>query len=91
MRRTGPVTCITRRYYDFALHCVMAFSAMAMWSETQMDRLRGLVAEVETLRRENSNRTDLDSLTGLLNQAALARRVEQPDASGLRGGGVRHG
>ena len=66
-------------YYDFALHCVMAFSAMAMWSESQMDRLRGLLAEVETLRCENSNRTDLDALTGLLNQAALARRVEQPD------------
>jgi len=65
-------------YYDFALHCVMAFSAMAMWSETQMDRLRGLVAEVESLRRENSNRTDVDGLTGLLNQAALSRRVEQP-------------
>ncbi len=65
-------------YYDFALHCVMAFSAMAMWSETQMDRLRGLVAEVESLRRENSNRTDVDGLTGLLNQAAMSRRVEQP-------------
>jgi len=67
-------------YYDFALHCVMAFAAMAMWSETQMDRLRGLLTEVETLRRENTNRSDLDSLTGLLNQAALARRVEQPGA-----------
>jgi len=66
-------------YYDFALHCVMAFSAMAMWSETQMDRLRGLVLEVETLRQENAHRTDLDSLTGLLNQAALTRRVERPD------------
>src|SRR5271157_1709910 len=53
-------------YYDFALHCVLAFSAMAMWSESQLDRLRGLLAEVEDLRRENSNRTDLDSLTGLL-------------------------
>jgi diguanylate cyclase (GGDEF)-like protein len=67
-------------YYDFALHCVMAFSAMAMWSETQMDRLRGLVVEVETLRRENSHRSDLDGLTGLRNQAALARRVEQTEA-----------
>jgi len=67
-------------YYDFALHCVMAFSAMAMWSETQMDRLRGLLAEVESLRNENRNRTDLDGLTGLLNQAALARRVEQPSS-----------
>jgi diguanylate cyclase (GGDEF)-like protein len=66
-------------YYDFALHCVMAFSAMAMWSETQMDRLRGLVLEVESLRRENSHRSDLDGLTGLRNQAALARRVEQTE------------
>src|ERR1035438_8966596 len=41
-------------YYDFALHCVMAFSAMAMWSETQMDRLRGLLAEVES-RSEGSD------------------------------------
>jgi diguanylate cyclase (GGDEF)-like protein len=67
-------------YYDFALHCVMAFSAMAMWSETQMDRLRGLTIEVEALRRESAHRTDLDGLTGLFNQAALARRVEQPEA-----------
>jgi len=67
-------------YYDFALHCVMAFSAMAMWSETQMDRLRGLVAEVEDLRRESGHRSDLDALTGLLNQAALSRRVEQPNS-----------
>jgi diguanylate cyclase (GGDEF)-like protein len=67
-------------YYDFALHCVMAFSAMAMWSETQMDRLRGLTVEIETLRRERDNRTDLDGLTGLLSQAALARRVEQLEA-----------
>jgi len=66
-------------YYDFALHCVMAFSAMAMWSETQMDRLRGLTIEVEELRRENNSRTDSDSLTGLLNQAALARRVERTE------------
>jgi diguanylate cyclase (GGDEF)-like protein len=68
-------------YYDFALHCVMAFSAMAMWSETQMDRLRGLTLEVEGLRRESAHRTDLDGLTGLFNQAALARRVEQPEAT----------
>ena len=29
-------------YYDFALHCVLAFSAMAMWSESQIDRIRDL-------------------------------------------------
>jgi diguanylate cyclase (GGDEF)-like protein len=65
-------------YYDFALHCVLAFAAMAMWSESQIDRIHELNAEVDHLRRENAHNLDLDRLTGLLNQAALARRVEEP-------------
>jgi diguanylate cyclase (GGDEF)-like protein len=65
-------------YYDFALHCVLAFSAMAMWSETQIDRIRGLTSELNGLRRAREHGSDLDHLTGLLNQAALARRVEEP-------------
>jgi diguanylate cyclase (GGDEF)-like protein len=65
-------------YYDFALHCVLAFSAMAMWSESQIDRIRELNGEVDHLRRENAQTLDLDHLTGLLNQAALARRVDHP-------------
>src|SRR3954454_9173605 len=63
-------------YSDFVLHCVLAFSAMAMWSEIQIDRLRDLGGEVDYLRRERAHSIDLDYLTGLLNQAALARRVE---------------
>jgi diguanylate cyclase (GGDEF)-like protein len=70
-------------YYDFALHCVMAFAAMAMWSESQIDRLRDLTGELDHLRRERKQTMDLDRLTGLLNQAALARRVEEP--SGFEG------
>jgi diguanylate cyclase (GGDEF)-like protein len=70
-------------YSDFVLHCVLAFSAMAMWSESQIDRVRELAAEVAHLRRERSQNFDLDHLTGLLNQAALARRVE--DAEGFDG------
>ncbi|HUK15257.1 MAG TPA: GGDEF domain-containing protein [Bryobacteraceae bacterium] len=66
-------------YYDFELHCMLAFAAMAMWSETQIDRIRDLSNEVDHLRRENTHRFDLDHLTGLLNQAALARRVEAPE------------
>ena len=66
-------------YYDFGLHCVLAFAAMAMWSESQIDRIRELNAEVDHLRRENAQGLDLDRLTGLLNQAALARRVEEPE------------
>ena len=66
-------------YYDFALHCVMAFAAMAMWSESQIDRLRDLTGELDHLRRERKHTMDLDRLTGLLNQAALAHRVEEPE------------
>jgi diguanylate cyclase (GGDEF)-like protein len=65
-------------YYDFALHCVLAFAAMAMWSECQIDRIRELRAELDHLRREGEQGPDLDRLTGLLNQAALARLVEDP-------------
>ncbi|SRR5579883_285775 len=65
-------------YYDFALHCVLAFSAMAMWSESQIDRIRDLSGELDHLRREVQNSLDLDRLTGLFNQAALAARVENP-------------
>jgi len=65
-------------YYDFALHCVLAFSAMAMWSESQIDRIHGLIAELDFMRRERKQTLELDRLTGLLNQAALARRVEEP-------------
>jgi diguanylate cyclase (GGDEF)-like protein len=69
-------------YIDFALHCVLAFAAMAMWSESQIDRIRELGAELGHLRREISQNLDLDRLTGLLNQAALARRVEEPGEFG---------
>ena len=65
-------------YYDFALHCVLAFAAMAMWSESQIDHIEELRTELDHLRREGEQGSDLDRLTGLLNQAALARRVEDP-------------
>lgn len=63
-------------YYDFALHCVLAFAAMGMWSENQIDRVRTLGTELDKLRRDMSQSRDLDRLTGLLNQAALAQRIE---------------
>jgi diguanylate cyclase (GGDEF)-like protein len=65
-------------YYDFVLHCVLAFAAMAMWSESQIDRIHELGAELDHMRRERRQTMDLDQLTGLLNQAALARRIEAP-------------
>jgi diguanylate cyclase (GGDEF)-like protein len=63
-------------YSEFVLHCVLAFSAMAMWSESQIDRIRDLAGELDHLRRERSQTRDLDYLTGLMNQAALSRRTE---------------
>lgn len=65
-------------YVEFILHSVLGFGAMAMWNENQIDRIRQLAGEVDYLRRETQQRLDLDHLTGLLNQAALTRRVDQP-------------
>lgn len=67
-------------YLDFVLHCVLAFSGMAMWSESQMDRVRDLANEVAALRRDRSPSRDLDHLTGLLNQAALTHRIEEMES-----------
>ena len=78
-------------FADFALHCVLAFSAMAMWSESQIGRIHDVAAELDNLRRDVSQIRDLDGLTGLLNQASLERRVEQPERVSRRGGGLRHG
>lgn len=63
-------------YYVFVLHSLLAFSAMAMWSETQIDRIRELQSDLDQVRRESQRNSDLDRLTGLQNQAALARRIE---------------
>jgi diguanylate cyclase (GGDEF)-like protein len=66
-------------HYDLALNSVLAFAAMAMWIETQQDRVRELGVELDRVRRESAANFELDRLTGLLNQSALARRVESPD------------
>jgi diguanylate cyclase (GGDEF)-like protein len=66
-------------FADFALHCVLAFSAMAMWSESQIGRIHDVAAELDHLRRDVSHIRDLDGLTGLLNQASLERRVAAPE------------
>jgi diguanylate cyclase (GGDEF)-like protein len=70
-------------HLDFALHLLLTFAAMAMWSESQIDRLRELGSELDRVRRETAQNLDLDRLTGLLNQTALARRVE--DAAPFKG------
>jgi len=77
--KSSPVWALYLRhetYYDFTLHCVLAFAAMAMWSESQVDRIRDLASELDHVRREARNTIDLDRLTGLFNQSALAARIE---------------
>jgi diguanylate cyclase (GGDEF)-like protein len=65
--------------YDLGLNSVLAFAAMAMWIESQRDRLHELGAEVDRVRRESAANMELDRLTGLLNQAALAHRMESSE------------
>lgn len=61
----------------FTFSAVLAFSAMALWLESQNERLRGLAAELDRMRNESALNMDLDRLTGLLNQAALSRRMDE--------------
>ncbi len=63
-------------FYDFALLTLLAFAAMAMWIENQRDRIEALSNEMDAVRRDSLKSLDLDRLTGLLNQAALERRME---------------
>ncbi len=66
-------------FYDFALLTLLAFAAMAMWIENQRDRIEALSSEMDAVRRDSLKSLDLDRLTGLLNQAALERRMEGAD------------
>jgi len=66
-------------FYDFALLTLLAFAAMAMWIENQRDRIEALSNEMDAVRRDSLKSLDLDRLTGLLNQAALERRMESTD------------
>ena len=63
-------------YYDFALLMLLALSAMAMLIQSQRDRIDALTGEVDAVRRDSLKNLDLDRLTGLLNQSALERRME---------------
>jgi len=62
----------------FAVQAVLALAGMAMWSESLEVRVRESGSELENMRREVTRNLDLDRLTGLLNRAALERRIEDP-------------
>ncbi len=66
-------------YYDLALKTMLAFSAMAMWIESQNDRVAEFAKELDQVRRQASHDPHLDYLTGLHNQDALQRRINSED------------
>jgi diguanylate cyclase (GGDEF)-like protein len=67
-----------------ALQAALTFAALAMWIENQQQRLKALGAQFERVRLDSSRNLDLDDLTGLLNHAALDRRIrETPDFDGV--------
>lgn len=65
------------RLAEFGLGAILTFFAMALWIEIQNCRIVEIAGELDRLRRENRANQDLDVLTGLLNQSALATRTEE--------------
>jgi diguanylate cyclase (GGDEF)-like protein len=68
------------RLAEFSLGAILTFLALAMWIEIQNDRVTEIAGELDRVRRENLTNQDLDHLTGLLNQAALGKRMEDTSA-----------
>lgn len=61
---------------DFALQATLAFAAITMWIGQLNQRVRKVTEELMRLQKRTSRSQDIDSLTGLLNQASLSRRLE---------------
>src|SRR6266700_2545071 len=68
------------RLAEFGLGSILTFFALALWIEIQNCRIVEIAGELDRVRRENLANQDLDVLTGLLNQSALAKKME--DAGG---------
>lgn len=82
----GPEWVVYREYTrlaEFTLGAILTFFALAMWIDLQNQRIVEIASEMDRVRRESLANQDLDNLTGLLNQAALAKRMEE--AAGFTG------
>jgi diguanylate cyclase (GGDEF)-like protein len=71
------------RLAEFGLGAILTFFALALWIEIQNCRIVEIAGELDRVRRDNLANQDLDGLTGLLNQSALAKRLE--DISSFHG------
>lgn len=64
----------------FTFSALLAFAAMALWMESQSERMRVLASDLGRVRSESLLTRDLDRLTGLLNQAALSKCMDEGQA-----------
>lgn len=60
---------------DFGLQTVLAFAALVMWIGHLNQRIRTMADELTRVQKETSRSIEVDQLTGLLNHAALSRRM----------------
>jgi diguanylate cyclase (GGDEF)-like protein len=65
------------RLAELGLGSILTFFALALWIEIQQCRIVEIAGELDRVRRENQANQDLDGLTGLLNQTALAKRMAE--------------
>jgi diguanylate cyclase (GGDEF)-like protein len=57
--------------YDLIPQTFLAFSAVAMWIQTQQDSIESLRRDLEIIHQESRGTAELDHLTGLQNRLAL--------------------
>ncbi len=63
--------------YDFATQTLLAFSAMAMWIQTQQATIDQLRVDLDALEKVAAGSAELDHLTGLQNRGALDRHLDE--------------
>ncbi len=64
--------------YDLIPQTLLAFSAMAMWIQTQEDTIAQLRVDLELLEKTSTGSAERDHLTGLQNRMALDRFLDEP-------------
>jgi diguanylate cyclase (GGDEF)-like protein len=62
---------------ELVAQTLLAFSAMAMWIQTQEDSIAQLRSELDSLEKTTAGTSELDHLTGLQNRLALERHLEE--------------
>jgi diguanylate cyclase (GGDEF)-like protein len=64
-------------HYELLTQTLLAFSAMAMWIQTQQDTIEQLRTEMESLEKTAIGSAERDHLTGLRNRLGLERHLDE--------------